>query len=471
MTNTKIVATLGPASESLATIKKLTKAGMDVVRLNFSHGTYANHAMLIRNVRKASKLQKKTIAILQDLQGPRIRIGELPTEGIELMAGRKVSLRFGQKKYLGDKVIPIDLKLAPTFKKNDRILMHDGLVEMKVVDQDKNLVHCKIVRSGMILSHKGVNIPNIKITTPVITAKDKEDLKFGLKHNVDWIALSFVGSAQDIKDLRRLIRRYDKNANVKIMAKIERPQAVRNIDSIIKEVDGIMIARGDLGVEMSPHKVPIIQKKIIKKCMVASKPVLVATQMLDSMIKSPVPTRAEVSDVANAVIDHTDAVMLSGETAFGKYPVQVVRMMNNIVRETEKSPFDDMPKGHIVVKKDTHYQAVAESVFELVESTGAKAIVVLSRSGFSAQLISRHRPETQIIALVAEDKVKRQLNIVWGVQAYKVAVKRSLDGLIKQTVQLIKKNKLVKKGSNIVIVTGQPVGRSKHANLMEVYKV
>jgi len=471
MANTKIVATLGPASENLTTIRKLTKAGMDVVRLNFSHGTYANHAMLISNVRKASKSEKKTIAILQDLQGPRIRIGDIPAKGFELRSGKTVTLRFGQKKYKEDGIIPIDLKIPPHFKKNDRILMHDGLVEMKVVSQEKDLVHCKVVRSGMILSHKGVNIPNIKITTPVITAKDKKDIQFGLKHDVDWIALSFVGSAQDIIDLRKLIKRYDKTANVKIMAKIERPSAVKNIDSIIEEVDGIMIARGDLGVEMSPHKVPIIQKKIIKKCMAASKPVLVATQMLDSMINTPMPTRAEVSDVANAVIDHTDAVMLSGETAFGKYPVQTVRMMSSIVKETEKSPFDDMPKGHIVVKKDTHYQAVAESVFELVESTSAKAIVVLSRSGFSAQLIARHRPDTKIIALVAEDSVKRQLNIVWGVQAYRVSVKKSLDGLIKQTVQLIKRNKLVNKGSNIVIVTGQPVGRSKHANLMEVYKI
>lgn len=471
MTNTKIVATLGPASENLTTIKKLVKAGMDVVRLNFSHGTHANHAMLISNVRKASKSEKKTVAILQDLQGPRIRIGNILANGFELTVGQNITLRFGESNYKNDNIIPIDLDIAPKLKKNDRILMHDGLVEMKVISQNSNLVVCKVVRSGMILSHKGVNIPNIKITTPVITDKDKQDLKFGLKHNVDWIALSFVGSAEDIVDLRKLIKHYDKSANVKIMAKIERPQAVKNIDSIIEEVDGIMIARGDLGVEMSPHKVPIIQKQIIKKCMLASKPVLVATQMLDSMINSPIPTRAEVSDVANAVIDHTDAVMLSGETAFGKYPVQTLRMMSNILKETEKSPFDDMPKGHIIVKKDTHYQAVAESVFELVESTNAKAIVVLSRSGFSAQLISRHRPDTKIIALVAEDVIKRQLNIVWGVQAYKVSVKKSLDGLIKQTIQLIKKNKLVKKGSNIVIVTGQPVGRSKHANLIEVYKV
>jgi pyruvate kinase len=471
MTNTKIVATLGPASEKITTINKLAKAGMDVVRLNFSHGTYANHKMLIANVRKVSKSLNKTITILQDLQGPRIRIGELPAKGIELRTGKKVSLKFGQKKYKDDDIIPIDLSAVPTFKKNDRILMHDGLVELRVVSQEKNLVQCKVIRSGMIFSHKGVNIPNIKIKTPVITEKDKQDLKFGLQQGVDWIALSFVGSAQDIIDLRKLIKRYDKTANVKIMAKIERPQAVRNINSIIKEVDGIMVARGDLGVEMSPQKVPIIQKDIIKKCMIAAKPVLVATQMLDSMIRSSVPTRAEVSDVANAVIDHTDAVMLSGETAFGKYPVQALTMMNNIVQETEKSPFDDMPKGHIVTKKDTHYQAVAESVFELVESTSAKAIVVLSRSGFSAQLIARHRPDTKIIVLVAEEKVKRQLNIVWGVQAYKVAVKKSLDELIEQTVQLVKKNKLVKKGSNIVIVTGQPVGKSKHANLMEVYKI
>jgi len=471
MSNTKIVATIGPASENLATIKKLAQAGVDVVRLNFSHGTYANHRMLISNVRKVSKSLNKTITILQDLQGPRIRIGELPVKGIELVAGRRVSLKFGRKKYKGDNIIPVDLNIIPIFKKNDRVLMHDGLVELSVVSQEKNLVQCKVMRGGMIFSHKGVNIPNIKIKTPVITVKDKQDLKFGLKQGVDWIALSFVGSAQDIKDLRRLVKQYDKSANVRIMAKIERPQAVRNINSIIEEVDGIMVARGDLGVEMSPQKVPIIQKEIISKCLAAAKPVLVATQMLDSMIKNPIPTRAEVSDVANAVIDHTDAVMLSGETAFGKYPVQAVKMMRKIICETEKSPYDDMHSGRLINKKDSHYQAVAESVFGLVDDTKAKAIVVLSRSGFSAQLIARHRPETLIIAMVADDKTLRQLNIVWGVKAYKVAVKKNIDALIKQAIDLVKKLKLVRTGSNVVIVTGQPVGKSKHANLVEVYKV
>lgn len=470
MTNTKIVATIGPASEKLTTIKKLVKAGMDVARLNFSHGTYAHHRLLINNIRSAAKATKRPIAILQDLQGPRIRVGEIPNKGFELIRGFSVTLKFGLKKSNDEKIVPINLNIAPKLSARDRILIHDGLVELKVTKQHKNQVNCQVVRGGMIFSHKGVNIPNIKIVSPVITAKDKQDLKFGLKQDVDWIALSFVGKAKDIKDLRRLIKRYDPSSKVKVMAKIERPEAVKSIKSIIEAVDGIMIARGDLGVEISPQKVPIIQKEIITKCMQAAKPVLVATQMLDSMIKSPVPTRAEVSDVANAVIDHTDAIMLSGETAFGKYPVQSLRMMRKIVTETEKSPYDDIKEG-LITGKGGYYNAIAESVFGLVKDTKAKAIVVLSRSGFSAQLIARHRPDTKIIVLVAEEKIRRQLNLVWGIQAYKVSVQNSLDGLIKQTIKLLEKHRLVRKGSNIVIVTGQPVGKAKHANLVEVYKI
>ncbi|MFW0837483.1 MAG: pyruvate kinase [Candidatus Komeilibacteria bacterium] len=469
--NTKIVATIGPASESPAVIKRLIKAGVNVARLNFSHGTHANHQLLIKRLRSAATQLGKTIAILQDLQGPRIRVGHLPDSGVELIKGKNVKLEFGDHSSSSPELIPVDLDIAPRMRVGQRILIHDGLVDLQVKKVTGKIVSCRVMRGGLLFSHKGVNIPGVKLDSPVITERDKKDLRFGLRQQVDWVALSFVGEAKDIQDLRRLIKQYRPQSRVKIMAKIERPSAVDNIDEIIAAADGIMVARGDLGVEVSPQRVPIIQKRIIAKCMAAAKPVLVATQMLDSMIKNPVPTRAEASDVANAVIDHADAVMLSGETAFGQYPVEAVKMMHNIVAETEQSPYDDMPPDWSAGPITSHYQAIAESVFDLVADTKASAIVALSRSGFSAQLVARSRPDTKIIAMVADDIIMRQLNIVWGVQAYKVSVKKSIDQLIKQAINLVKRKKLVRRGSNVVIVTGQPVGKSKHANLVEVYKI
>jgi len=471
MINTKIVATLGPASKDLKTVRQLIKGGMDVARLNFSHGTYKDHRDLILILRKAAKLEKKTIAIMQDLQGPRIRVGIVAEEGIDLVRNKIVTLIFGAKESTSKDIIPIDLPVVPELEIGSSILIHDGIIDLKVEAVKGQDVKCRVLRGGIVFTHKGVNIPYNKINAPVITDKDRADLKFGMQQGIDWVAISFVGQATDVKKLRKLITRYDKTANIKIMSKIERPEAVNNIDKIINVSDGIMIARGDLGVEVSPQRVPIIQKDIIQRCMAVSKPVLVATQMLDSMIKSQVPTRAEVSDVANAVIDHTDAVMLSGETAFGLYPVESIQMMNKIIVETEMSPFDDRVDLLYPPKKDSHYRAVADTIFDLVRDSNAKAIVVLSRSGFSVQLVASQRPHTKIIALVADDKIRNQLNMVWGVQAYKIAVKKNLDELISQAISLVIKQKIVRKGQNVVFVSGQPVGKSQHANMVEVYKI
>ena len=340
MNQTKIICTIGPASEDIRVLTKMAKAGMDIARLNFSHGSYENHAKLIKEIRSVSKKLKKPIAILQDLQGPKIRIAEL---------AKPLTIKKDQQIVIGQD-LEMDLDISSSVKKGERILIEDGLMELKIVkvvpakigSKSNGKIYCKVKNGGVVKSHKGVNLPDSTITFPIITAKDVEDLKFGLKQGVDSVALSFVRDAKDINKLKKLILKFlpkGKRAP-KIIAKIERKEALVNFDKILKATDAVMVARGDLGVEIPDSKVPIIQKDIITKCNMNGKPVIVATQMLDSMIRNPRPTRAEVSDVANAVIDRADAVMLSGETASGKYPVEAVAEMNRIVKVTESSSYD-----------------------------------------------------------------------------------------------------------------------------------
>jgi len=478
MKRTKIVATIGPSCDSVLMLNKIIKSGVNVARINFSHGTHASNYRAIENIRAVAKKNKVAIGIIQDLQGPRIRVGEIDPEGFDLVKNEIVYLVSinNLKKNLSvpakHRLIPVDLpNLEKALKKDSRVLMHDGLVELRVINIKDVLIEAKIIKAGVIFSHKGVNIPDVDLGMPVITKKDIEDLKFGIKIGVDYVALSFVSSAKDLQDLRKLINRFKPKNNVQIMAKIEREVAVNNIKGIIKESDAIMVARGDLGVEMREARVPLVQKEIIRLCLEEGKPVLVATQMLDSMIKSPQPTRAEVSDVANAVIDHADAVMLSGETAFGKYPVEAVKMMEEIILETEKSIYDDMPKNYFKEKHLSLDKAVSESAFALVKELSAKAIVVATDSGYTARMIARHRPETRIVVLVNKPEVQRQLSLVWGVYPEMIGVSRSLDELMVASTKLVQQKKLVKKGDSIIVVTGQPVGRSKNMNLVKIQTI
>lgn len=476
MKRTKIVATIGPSCDSLKMLDKLIKNGMNVARINFSHGTHTSNAKAIANIRAVAKKNKTVVAIIQDLQGPRIRVGEIDHEGFDLVKNEVVYLTYGNKKQdnqiLKYKLIPVDLpNIEKLLKKDSRVLMHDGLVELKVSSIKDKLVEAKVIKAGVIFSHKGVNIPGIDLGLPVITPKDIDDLKFGLKLGIDYVALSFVNSAHDMNDLRKLINKFSPKNNVQIMAKIEREVAVKNIKGIIEASDAIMIARGDLGVEMREAKVPLVQKEIIRLCLSSAKPVLVATQMLDSMIKNPHPTRAEVSDVANAVIDHADAVMLSGETAFGNYPVEAVKMMAEIITETENSIYDDMPANYFKEKDLPLTKAVAESVFSLVKEISAKAIVVATDSGYTARMISRCRPQTRIVVLVNKQEVQRQLSLVWGVYPEMIGVCKNLDELIISSEKLVKQKKFVKKGDNIIVVTGQPVGRSKNMNIVKIHTI
>ncbi|MBI2415274.1 MAG: pyruvate kinase [Candidatus Kerfeldbacteria bacterium] len=471
---TKIVCTIGPASESKATLAKMIRAGMDVARLNFSHGKYSNHRLLINNIRLASQQANRPMAIMQDLQGPRIRIGEVHHDGIDLRRGETVVfvpeqlvnyklLITGQQK-----IVPLGYDQLYRFVKVGRhILINDGLIDVKVSRIKDRCIYGEVIKSGMVFSHKGINLPGVTIQADVITKKDKQDLIFGLRQGIDYVALSFVKDASNVRLLRKLIGRHP----AKIIAKIERKEALDNFTEILAAADGIMVARGDLGIEIRPATVPLVQKEMIQQCLRAGKPVIVATQMLESMVINARPTRAEVSDVANAVIDHTDAVMLSGETAFGKYPVEAVQMMADIVKQTERSKYDDVPLHYLKLAHQTIPDSISFVADDLAHQEQVKAIVVNSLSGQAARLIARHRPELPLIVLTNNRATLRQLALIWGAQGYFVPPCKTLDELLLKSVQLVKQRRLVQPNNKIVVVTGHPVGRSQGINLVKLHTV
>lgn len=479
MKRTKIVCTIGPASASSKTLEKMIKAGMDVARLNFSHGTYDEHAGYIKTIRQISKKINKPVAIMQDLQGPRLRVGDLGKGGIKLKKGGQVILTSNKNLKKGSyQIIPLENNdLAKNVKKGDKILLENGLIELKVIKVEKSKVYSKTIKGGITTSFKGINLPGRTSKLPSLTSKDKEDLKFGLEQEVDFVAISFVKSARDILTLKKLIYKYSptmarKKRNLPlVVAKIEKQEAIENFDKILKETDGVMVARGDLGIETPAEEVPIIQKELISKCLRAAKPVIVATQMLDSMIRNSKPTRAEVSDVANAVVDHTDAVMLSGETATGKYPVESVKMMNKIIEETEESPYDDLTHEYLADKRSSISAAVANAAHELSKDTNSKAILAATMSGLTARMIARHRPEQLLLVMTNSEKTHYQLCLSWGVESFVIPECSTLDELVGRAVDFVHRKKLVKKGQKVILVTGQPVGILENMNLVKVQKI
>lgn len=473
---TKIVCTIGPASSSEETLNELMKAGMNMARLNFSHGKHEAHAEFIERIRRLADEAGEPIAILQDLQGPKIRAGELPEEGVELKEGSEVIFTTGEPS-IKDMRLPVTYdRLHEDVKAGERILMDDGLLSAKVTAVEGQDIKCKIIDGGKLTSHKGINLPETDVSVSSITEKDKKDLKFGVEQGVDWVALSFVRSAKEVYDLRYMIKEFEEELGeeyvrrppIRIIAKIEKGEAVRNIDEIIEAVDGIMVARGDLGIEMPAEDVPLIQKRLIDKCLLKSKPVVVATQMLDSMIRNPRPTRAEVSDVANAVIDHADAVMLSGETATGKYPVESVETMARVIVETEESPYDDLIVTHDLEKAETTDQAVAEVASLLVKDIDAKMVLVASISGDTGRLVSRYRPQVPVFVATNEIRVQHQLNVSWGVRSFVIPPCRSVEELVDRSIGYLKKEKFAKAGDRIIVVAGEPVGEVGGVNLVEI---
>lgn len=482
---TKIVCTIGPSSESVEILTKMAKAGMNVARLNFSHGTYDNHQMLIKNIRAVEQKIGEPIAVMQDLQGPKIRVGILPADGLSLKTGEMVTFDTAAVDHSRD-VIPVDYSdLHLYLKKGERLLLDDGRIETKIVRVVNTQISAEVIVGGVLTSHKGINVPDSKLVVRALTDKDKEDVKFGVANGVDLVALSFVTKPEDILDLRYLIKEYEKELNLKptqpirIIAKIERYEAVQNIKLILEATDGIMIARGDLGIEIPAQEVPLVQKRLIDLALDAAKPVIVATQMLDSMQKNPRPTRAEVSDVANAVIDHTDAVMLSNETAVGQYPVETVETMSNIIVETEKSVYDNLPLRQAQGKQFGYAQGKHKKIDDVIsqmsralaEEVGAKLILAASISGETARLISRYRPELPIVVATATDRVKHQMNLSWGVVPFILEPCRTIEELIERSLAELKKRQMVKIGDKIIVVAGEPVGHAGHVNLLEVREV
>jgi pyruvate kinase len=472
MLRTKIVCTIGPASREPAILEALIKAGMDVARLNMSHGDIEYHRENIRLIRRLSEQLKKPVAILADLQGPKLRVGNMPAGGVNLATGDTLALTTEPIVGAPGRVSVQYEGLHEAVKPGDRILIDDGLIELEVSEVQDSEILTKVVIGGVLFSNKGINLPHASLAIPAITEKDREDLKFALEEQVDWIALSFVRTAEEVLELKDLIREDSAfGRSTPVIAKIEKPEAVDKIDAIIKAADGIMVARGDLGIEMSTEAVPMIQKSIIVKCNHIGKPVITATQMLDSMIRNPRPTRAEASDVANAILDGSDAIMLSGETAVGKYPVLAVETMVRIACETEIAqvalPMREIPAhpGHGFA------QAVGHATVDTATELGAAAIVAPTVSGETALTIARYRPNCPIIAVTPSPITQRRLILVWGV--YPILAERSetTDQVISDAVEVAQKHGYVAEG-DIVIVTGGSVGYGVGTtNLMKVHLI
>ena len=464
----KIVCTLGPSTSTPEMIDRLVEAGMDVARLNFSHGTHADHARLVQSVRRASDHHRKAVAVLADLQGPKIRTGTI--EG-----GGTVRLRFGQKFFIttrniagtADGVSTTFRALPRSVRRGDSILLSDGAISLRVLSVRGRDVNCEVQNGGTLGEHKGINLPGVKLRIPSLTRKDVEDLAFALQIGVDYVALSFVRTAKDVRAAKTLIERARKSTPV--IAKLEKPEAIDNLDEILAAADGVMVARGDLGVEMSPEKVPVVQKRIISRARNALVPVITATQMLDSMEKNPRPTRAEASDVANAIFDGSDALMLSGETAAGQYPLEAVRMMDRIIREAEANVLDQLrptPFAELSVS-----EVIASSVCRAAEELNMKAVVVFTESAASARLVSKYRPRVPIIAFTPSAETYPRMGLLWGVSARRAGALKNIDELTREAESRLSTERLVEKGDVIGIVAGTPVGARGSTNLMRLRRI
>lgn len=468
MKKTKIVATLGPASSGKDTLRQMMLAGLNVCRLNFSHGAYADHAACVTTIRELNEELGLNVAILADLQGPKIRTNDMENNGVLLVVGSEI-------KVLVEKVVGNAERFSINYPKlpqdvsvGERILLDDGKIMLEVLETNKTSeIRCKIIQGGILSSKKGVNFPNTKISLPSLTEKDQEDLEFALDQEVDWIGLSFVRSAKDIIELKERIAK--RGAIAKVIAKIEKPEALENIDDIIEESDGLMVARGDLGVEIPFQNVPLIQKMLIKKCVRKAKPIIVATQMMESMITNMSPTRAEVNDVANAVLDGTDAVMLSGETSVGQYPVEVIKTMSNIIKEMETH-------GGIYNKEELperdQVRFISDSICfnacRLSQRVAAKAIITMSFSGYTAYKIASQRPNTDIFVFTSNRSILTQLNLVWGVKAFYYNKHISTDHTIADIKYIMKTEGYLAQGDLVINIASIPLEDMGGSNMLKL---
>ena len=465
---TKIVATLGPASSSAEVLEQLLKAGVNVVRLNFSHGTQEMHRETVANIREAAAKVGASVGILQDLQGPKIRVGTFADGRVELAEGAPFALTCDDPSPGDETRVGVTYQgLCNDVKMGDILLLDDGRLTLEVKGVKNGTIDTIVVSGGVLSNNKGINIPGAHLSLPALTDKDVEDLKFGAELDVDWVAMSFVRSRDDLLLARHYLARAGSKA--KLMAKIEKPSAVDRFAEILREVDGVMVARGDLGVEMAPERVPLIQKTLIRACMEAGKPVITATQMLESMIKNTTPTRAEASDVANAIFDGTDAVMLSAETAVGDHPVEAVRMMDRIARSVEGDEhYKKAMHEHVPTSDATTADAVAMGAVDMAYNLSAQLIVTFTSSGSTALRVARNRPPTPILASSPNPRALRQLTVAWGVVGYLSDDIHDTDEMVEFAINAINETGLVEPGGRFVITAGVPFGMRGTTNLIRV---
>ena len=466
--HTKVIATLGPATQKKEVLKQLFLEGIDVCRLNFSHGSHEDHLKNILLIRELNEELDAKVAILADLQGPKLRIGEVENNGVILEAGSEFVLTSekiigtAEKAYMSYELLPRDVKVG------ESILIDDGKLKLEVISTNKqDKVTAKVIYGGPLSSRKGVNLPSTKISLPSLTEKDIKDAAFALKHDVDWIALSFVRHVTDIIDLKELIKKSKKDT--RIIAKIEKPEALEEIDEIIDMTDSIMVARGDLGVEVDFDRVPMIQKQIVEKCISASKPVIIATQMMESMITNFRPTRAEATDVANAVLDGADTLMLSGETSVGKFPAGVIKSMQSIIDWTEDHGFKYF-RDHPPIKGLPTYfpDSICYNAVLMAEQTGADAIITFTHSGYTAFKISSYRPKANIFAITTNESLLPMLSLVWGVRAYIGIDHENMIDYIDHSISFLKEKNLIKEGDVIVHVGSMPANKRGKTNMLKI---
>ncbi|MFG6116602.1 pyruvate kinase [Halobacillus sp. MO56] len=470
---TKIVSTIGPASEQVETLTKLIEAGLNVARLNFSHGDFEEHGQRIKNIREAAEKTNKNIAILLDTKGPEIRTGVMQGGGVKLEQGDTLFVSMDEIEGTNERISVTYPGLIDDVHQGSKILLDDGLIELQVeeVNKENNEIKTTVLNSGLLKTKKGVNVPNVSVNLPGITEKDAKDIEFGIEQDVDFIAASFVRRASDVLEIRELLEKHGAT-HIQIIPKIENQEGVDNIDEILAASDGLMVARGDLGVEIPAEDVPLVQKKLIRKCNQVGKPVITATQMLDSMERNPRPTRAEASDVANAIFDGTDAIMLSGETAAGNYPVEAVQTMNNIAKKTEtgldyKAILQERSKTSDLTITD----AISQSVTHTAINLSVNAVVAPTESGHTARMISKYRPQAPIVAITSNERVLRLLSLVWGVHGVLGKRAATTDDMLGEAIDRGLASGVVKRGDRIIITAGVPVGESGTTNLMKVHVI
>ena len=479
MRRAKIVCTIGPASCDSAVLDRLIAAGMNVARLNFSHGTQAGHAATLEAIRAAADRRQTAIATLQDLQGPRIRLGVLPDIGYELVAEQRVRLvgglmrsggQLGAQTVLGSALpeLPVTYpQLARDVRPGARILIDDGRVELLASSVSGGVVECRVITGGRVTSQKGMNLPGTVVSAPTLTDKDRDDIRFGVAHQVDYLALSFVRGPEDIQAAREFVRSC--GGDQPIIAKIERAEAIASLGAILDVSDGVMIARGDLGVEMGPEAVPVLQKRIIAEANRRRRVVITATQMLEAMMTQPVPTRAEASDVANAIFDGTDAVMLSGETARGRYPVETVQVMDRIVRAAEAEQRLTATTMRPHGQTETIAEAMCSAAAAAAETTGAAALAVMTESGMTARLLSKHQPAAPIVAFTPRETTRRRMALYWGVSPHVMTWRHNPDEQVTDLEHRLKSEHKAVSGDRIVVLAGTVAGRPGGTNVMKLH--